>query len=165
MTRRAGRGAGKKSLVRGSPLPSVTPLLERVVAILDDARSGVVRAVNSSMVLAYWSIGRELVEFVQRGSRRAEYGDQVLEALAGQLQRRVGRGYSVTNLRYFRLFYVRYQDRRPEIHHSASDESFKGFSDSLSWTHYRVLSSTSSGPAYVVARSGSPLRPRKGSKS
>jgi hypothetical protein len=67
-----------------------------------------VRTVNSTMVLAYWYIGREIVEFVQRGAKRAEYGEQVLEALSARLQERVGRGYSVRNLRYFRSFYQAY---------------------------------------------------------
>lgn len=37
-------------------------LFERVTSILEEARSNVVRAVNSNMVLAYWLIGREIVE-------------------------------------------------------------------------------------------------------
>jgi hypothetical protein len=81
-------------------------LVERVVEIIEQAQTRVVRAVNSAMVLAYWHIGREIVEFVQQGSARAEYGEQVLEALSDHLQVRLGRGYSVTNLRYFRLFYL-----------------------------------------------------------
>jgi hypothetical protein len=138
----------------------VGPLVERVVAILEEARSRVVRTVNSTMVLAYWHVGREIVEFVQRGAKRAEYGEQVLEELSTHLQARMGRGYSVSNLRYFRIFYLRYSDRRPQIHHEARDESAgrgahprkrheardelaapvrQGFSSRLSWTHYRTL--------------------------
>jgi len=93
----------------------VEPLIERVVAILADARSQVVRTVNSVMVLAYWHVGREIVQFVQGGTKRAEYGEQVLEALSERLQERVGRGYSVRNLRYFRSFYQAYVDREPSI--------------------------------------------------
>jgi hypothetical protein len=36
-----------------------------------------VRTVNSTMVLAYWHVGREIVEFVQRGAKRAEYGERL----------------------------------------------------------------------------------------
>jgi predicted nuclease of restriction endonuclease-like (RecB) superfamily len=146
-------------------MPDVGPLIERVVAILKDARSRVVRTINSEMVLAYWQIGREIVEHHQTGAARAGYGDQLLEALSARLQERVGRGYSVTNLRYFRLFYQTYQDREPRIHHKACDElgpvpgkhhkpgdvsavlqqalqphpQRDGFSDRLSWSHYRTL--------------------------
>lgn len=139
---------------------ALAPLVERVVTILEEARSQVVRTVNSTMVLAYWHVGREIVEFVQGGSPRAEYGEQVLEELSTHLQARMGRGYSVSNLRYFRIFYLRYTDRWPEIHHEARDGSAgrgarsrkhheardelaapvpQGFSSALSWTHYRTL--------------------------
>ena len=49
-------------------------LFDRVAAILDAARSSVVRAVNSRMVVAYWLIGREIVQELQGGDERAEYG-------------------------------------------------------------------------------------------
>lgn len=144
--------------------PDVSPLLERIVSILDGAHSRVVRSVNSEMVLAYWHIGREIVEHHQGGAIRAEYGGQILDVLSTKLQERVGRGYSVTNLRYFRLFYQTYAQREPQIrhrpcdelppsprkHHKARDVSaalkraitpgeLDGFSDQLSWSHYRAL--------------------------
>ena len=40
-------------------------LFHRVVAILDQARDSVVRSVNSHMVLAYWHVGREMVQTLQ----------------------------------------------------------------------------------------------------
>jgi len=46
-------------------------LFDRIVSILEQARGNVVRAVNTNMVLAYWLIGREIVEEVQRGKGRA----------------------------------------------------------------------------------------------
>ena len=52
-------------------------LLRRVVSILEQARQNVVRSVNSNMVVAYWLIGREIVEGVQEGEERAEYGKKV----------------------------------------------------------------------------------------
>ncbi len=44
------------------PITQPDDLFERVVSILDQARGNVVRAVNTNMVLAYWLIGREIVE-------------------------------------------------------------------------------------------------------
>jgi predicted nuclease of restriction endonuclease-like (RecB) superfamily len=140
-------------------------LLDRVVSILDAARSRTVRHVNSEMVLAYWLIGREIVQALQGGQDRADYGAALLEGLSKGLQKRYGRGFSVTNLRYFRLFYQAYINRQPEIRHEARDElgggaqddesgakvladltvalaeheALQGFSAHLSWTHYRTL--------------------------
>jgi predicted nuclease of restriction endonuclease-like (RecB) superfamily len=96
-------------------------LFGRVAAILDQARGNVVRAVNTQMVLAYWSIGREIVEALQGGEERATYGRQVLETLSRGLTQRYGKGYSATNLKYFRLFYQAFPDRWP-IRHPAGDE-------------------------------------------
>jgi hypothetical protein len=47
-------------------------LFERVVSVLEQARSNVVRAVNSEMIIAYWLIGREIVQEIQSGEKRAE---------------------------------------------------------------------------------------------
>ena len=136
-------------------------LMDRVVTILDQARNNVVRAVNSNMVIAYWLIGREIVQALQGGEERAGYGRRLLAELSEALQRRYGRGFSVTNLKYFRLFFQAYANRSPEIRHKACDELgeadqagvladlsaalettevLKGFSPNLSWSHYRSLS-------------------------
>lgn len=135
-------------------------LMDRVVTILDQARSNVVRAVNSNMVIAYWLIGREIVQALQGGEDRADYGSRLLAELSESLKRRYGRGFSVTNLKYFRLFFQAYAHRTPEIRHEPRDElseldqagvladlsasleeaeRLKGFSPNLSWTHYRTL--------------------------
>lgn len=138
----------------------IAVLVERVVAIIEEARARVVRTVNSEMVLSYWHIGREIVEYVQRGEARAVYGKEVIEGLSQQLLARVGKGYSARNLWYFRDFYVTYRDRTPkirlegfrtslvrnsrsadagEILREAGAELAEGFSGRLSWTHYRAL--------------------------
>ena len=113
------------------PTPTVAPLINpptggdlmaRVSGILDQARANVVRAVNSNMVIAYWLIGREIVHALQGGEERAEYGAQVLSELSRALTGRYGRGFSVTNLKYFRLFYQAYSERQPQIRHEPRDE-------------------------------------------
>ncbi len=77
-------------------------LFDRVASILEEARSNVVRTVNSHMVIAYWLIGREIVQEQQGGKKRAGYGDVLLEGLSEKLKKRYGRGYSVANLKNFR---------------------------------------------------------------
>jgi predicted nuclease of restriction endonuclease-like (RecB) superfamily len=142
-------------------------LFERVASILDEARSSVVRAVNSRMVLAYWLIGREIVQELQEGEKRAAYGKAVLDRLSSLLTRHYGEGFSPTNLRSFRVFYCTYTDRassiqhtacaelkvpsekshtacgqfetKPQIQHSLSAESLPPFHPSLSWSHYRTI--------------------------
>jgi predicted nuclease of restriction endonuclease-like (RecB) superfamily len=93
--------------------PAVGPdaLFERIVSILEQARSNVVRAVNTNMVLAYWLIGREIVQDLQAGEERAEYGKQLLADLSVRLTQRYGKGFSVPNLQNFRKFYLAYSTR------------------------------------------------------
>jgi predicted nuclease of restriction endonuclease-like (RecB) superfamily len=139
-------------------------LFDRVATIIEQARGHVVRAVNTSMVLAYWCIGREIVRELQGGEERAAYGKQVLETLSAQLTARFGKGFSATNLEYFRKFYRIYAARM-NIPHAVCEESEPSEKPSLtdrkragvtaqaqsrngdapdwfpqlSWSHYRVL--------------------------
>ncbi len=111
----------------------------RVVVILEDARRHVARTVKNAMVVAYWLIGREIVQELQGGADKAEYGKQVIADLSRRLTERYGRGFSVPNVRNFRQFYLVYQQRIPEIRYPAGVESATGFHPDLSWSHYRAL--------------------------
>lgn len=102
-------------------------LFDRVAGILDQARANVVRAVNSHMVLAYWLIGREIVQELQGGKERAEYGKQVINDLSRRLTERYGRGFSATNLKAFRLFFQTHANRLPLIGHPPSAQSAMPF--------------------------------------
>lgn len=102
-------------------------LFDRIVTILEEARGRVVRSVNTGMVTAYWLIGREIVEAVHGGEERAEYGKQVVESLSARLTERYGRGFSVTNLWYFRQFYLAYADRVPILHPAGGGSGGAGF--------------------------------------
>lgn len=90
------------------PVPSSAALYRRIAHILESARAGVVRTVNTSQVIANWLIGREIVEAEQRGKNRAQYGERLLLDLSARLQAGFGRGYSVDNLEWFRQFYLVY---------------------------------------------------------
>ena len=107
----------RKRTTAATPPANVEDLFRRVVAILDQARDSVVRSVNSHMVLAYWHVGREMVQTLQGGEARAEYGKRLVADLSDRLTGRFGRGFSTTNLWYFRQFYLAYADRTPEIPH------------------------------------------------
>jgi predicted nuclease of restriction endonuclease-like (RecB) superfamily len=97
-------------------------LFDRVAAILEEARANVVRTVNTRMVVAYWLIGREIVQEEQGGKKRAGYGDALLEDLSRRLTERYGKGYSVSSLRDFRQFHQVYAGRLPEIFHAVRGE-------------------------------------------
>lgn len=130
-----------------------TGLFDRVVSILEEARGRVVRSVNTHTVTAYWMIGREIVEALQRGAERAEYGTGLIEELSRRLTKRYGRGFSAPNLKNFRQFYLAFPTRVPGIGYPAGSQlalPVKGrplrdgpdpaaFHAALSWSHYRAL--------------------------
>lgn len=104
------------------PAKRTPRLFDRVAAILEDARAGIVRTVNTRMVTAHWLIGREIIQEEQGGKRRASYGDALLEDLSRRLNERYGKGYSVSSLRDFRQFHLCFADRLPPIHHTTCGE-------------------------------------------
>jgi predicted nuclease of restriction endonuclease-like (RecB) superfamily len=99
--------------------------------ILNTSRQHARQAVNAAMVQAYWQIGRLIVEDEQKGEARAEYGKKVLPAVAKRLADEFGKGFSLTNLKLFRQFYLAFP-----IGHTLCDQSDFG---RLSWSHFRQL--------------------------
>ena len=66
------------------------------------AREKVYSAVNSTMVEAYWSIGRQIEKSI---GERSTYGKGLLRYLAQQLTAEFGKGFDESSLRRMRQFY------------------------------------------------------------
>ncbi len=66
------------------------------------------QAVNVALTLRNWLIGCHIFEYEQHGSDRAEYAERLLDNLAQDLRRRMGRGFGRRNLFSFRQFYLCY---------------------------------------------------------
>jgi predicted nuclease of restriction endonuclease-like (RecB) superfamily len=92
-----------------------------IVELLKVARSTAARNVNSIMTAVYWDIGRRIVRFEQGGEHRAEYGNQLIEQLSGDLTRQFGRGFGRANLWQMRAFYRAWPE--PKILQTLSGES------------------------------------------
>ena len=80
----------------------------QIVDLLQSARKKVVQSINQTMVLTYFEIGRMMVEEEQNGKNRAEYGKYLLRELSKTLTQEFGRGFSVTNLKQMRQFFLIY---------------------------------------------------------
>jgi len=85
-------------------------LFERISALIEEARKRVVTTVNIAEVYTKYSIGQYIVEDEQQGEYRAQYGKQVLQNLSAKLTERFGDGWSYSNLRQIRQFYVVYSN-------------------------------------------------------
>lgn len=117
-------------------------LVKNISALLENARNKVVVAVNQTIVLTYFEIGRMIVEDEQNGKNRAEYGKAVLKDLSLHLTARFGKGFSVENLDRMRFFYKTYSEEisstvltnsQNQISHTPSAKF------NLSWSHYLKL--------------------------
>ncbi|PVX44757.1 putative nuclease of restriction endonuclease-like (RecB) superfamily [Flavobacterium sp. 103] len=127
-------------------------LFFQVTELLQNARQQVLRTVNSTMVCAYFEIGRMIVEEEQNGKDRAEYGKQLLKGLSEQLTNEFGKGFSLRNLEQFRKFYLSYsksetvlgifsiqktQTLSAELNSINSQVLLSFFK--LTWSHYTFL--------------------------
>ncbi|HWH62990.1 MAG TPA: PDDEXK nuclease domain-containing protein [Ginsengibacter sp.] len=127
-------------------------LYSEIKNILLEARQSVYRSVNFVMIIAYWKIGKRIVEEEQKGKAKAAYGSALLKELSTQLTADFGKGYSETNLKYFRQFYLTFSSY--ESSHSLSDKSHitndqksHALRGELTWTHYRLLMKVDNVPA------------------
>jgi predicted nuclease of restriction endonuclease-like (RecB) superfamily len=94
------------------PIPNYSNIRAEIVALLDAARTASARSVNAIMTATYWEIGRRIVESEMRGERRADYGEQLVERLAGDLTQQFGRGFSQPNLWKMRAFYLAWPEKK-----------------------------------------------------
>lgn len=98
---------------------------EEIKNILVTARNKVYQTANFTMVEAYWNIGKSIIE-EQGGNEKAEYGTGLLKELSKQMTQDFGKGFTVSNLKNMRQFYLTF----PNGYALRSE---------LSWTHYRLL--------------------------
>ncbi len=118
-------------------------LVDRIAKVLVEARNNVVRQINRTQVLAYWEIGREIVEFEQKGKVRAAYGENLLKKLSADMTARFGRGFSERNLRNMRAFYLNFPIWQTlsakSVEEGKSQTLSTKFEPILSWSHYCEL--------------------------
>jgi len=67
-----------------------------------------VLAVNTHLVETYWRVGQYIVEYEQNGNDRAKYGQKLLENLSKDLAALHGKGFSLSNVKRMRQFYVEF---------------------------------------------------------
>jgi predicted nuclease of restriction endonuclease-like (RecB) superfamily len=79
--------------------------------LIAGARATVARGVDLVQVHTNFEIGRRIVQEELRGEDRAAYGEEIIRALAERLTGEFGRGFSHTNLKLMRLFYLQNEDR------------------------------------------------------
>ena len=123
--------------------------------IVSAARDASYRMANLMQVAQNWLIGRRIVEQEQQGKIRAEYGKHVVELASQVLTKEFGQGFSETQIKSFRKFYLTFSDlqiqqtvpaefrsRLASIRQTMPAESVTdgiAMPVQLSWSHYERL--------------------------
>lgn len=123
--------------------------------IVSAARDASYRMANLMQVAQNWLIGRRIVEQEQQGKIRAEYGKHVVELASKVLTKEFGQGFSETQIRNFRKFYLtfcglqiqqtvpaEFRSRLASIQQTMPAESSDNgiaMPVQLSWSHYERL--------------------------
>ena len=74
--------------------------------IVSTAKFQSYKAVNLMQVASNWLVGKRIVEQEQKGAAKAEYGKYVIRLASETLTQEFGKGYSETNVKSFRKFYM-----------------------------------------------------------
>ena len=117
---------------RNAVVPADNALFGDVASLIDSARQRAAVAVNSELVMLYWTIGKRVRDDVL-GGERAAYGQQVIKELAARLTARYGRGWGQRSIERMVSF--------------AGAYPVSGIATSvmtqLTWTHFTELLSIS----------------------
>ena len=106
--------------------PNYGKLIKNIGKILEQGRKQAYTAVNIILLQTYWQIGKEIINFEQKGQERAEYGTQLLEKLSADLKINYGKGFSRRNVLDMRRFYL-------------FNKKWQTVSAKLSWSQYVEL--------------------------
>ncbi len=146
----------KRSKTETEPEVAYTRLRSGIVELLEMARCGAARAVNSVIASAYWEVGRRIVQEEQNGREKAGYGERLMDRLSSDLMAQFGRGFSRSNVFQMRQFYLAHleivqtpsgQSEAPGTVQTPSGQLQQLPAFPLSWSHYVRLLTVQDGTA------------------
>ena len=144
----------QNSIAKESPKQAATEekrFVEDIKQIVATAKTQAYRAVNLMQVASNWLLGWRIVEQEQHGKARADYGAYVIKLASETLTQEFGKGYSMTNIKSFRKFYLSFNDleigqtlpaqlkKMLELPESTEQQIGQTLSAQLSWSHYERL--------------------------
>lgn len=110
-------------------------LFLKIARLIEESRARIATSINLTEVYTKYRIGQYIFEEELRGEERAQYGKQVLQSLSAKLTEHFGIGWSYSNLRQIRQFYLAYSNLTATG--CQIEDSTPNFS--LSWSHYLLL--------------------------
>lgn len=103
----------------------INKIYNNIKELVISARNKVYTTVNIEMLNLYWDFCKIIMD-IQKGDKRASYGDAILDKLSKKLTNEFGKGFSKRNLERMRKFYISFP-----IATTVSSQ--------LSWSHYLEL--------------------------
>ena len=103
-----------------------TKMIDEITTLINEVKSNLAKEINKSIIYAKWNVGRIIVSNENEFNNRLEYGKEVLKGLSDELTKHLGKGYSISNLKYMRVFYKAYPN-------------YDELNEKLSWSHYIEL--------------------------
>jgi len=131
-----------------------TAFFNDIRELILSARITVAHGVDLVQVHTNFEIGRRIILQEQKGKNRAAYGKEVIKTLAERLSAEFGKGFSLSNLKSMRQFYLQNQHRIGQTTSGQLAASSKSQTVSgplpipghgalkpftLSWSHYVFL--------------------------
>ena len=101
-------------------------MYREIKELIENSRRRVLIFANTELVNLYWHIGENIVNNLQKGERRAKYGEHILKNLSIRFSLEYGKGYSKRNLEQMRKLYLYYPIAQ-------------ALPAQLSWSHYLEL--------------------------
>ena len=110
-------------------IKEIEPLVSDVKALIGESKQALAVAVNATLSMLYWQIGRRINEEVEGKDRTEMYGKEIVATLWRQLSEEYGAAFSEKNLRRMMQFAKVFPER--EIIYTLCRE--------LSWSHIKLL--------------------------
>jgi len=85
-------------------------LIKDIKSIIENSRKTIVENINLTLVLAYWQVGKIIVENEHNNNFDNKSSRQIILSLSKKLTEELGRGFSRSNLFNMRKFYLEYQN-------------------------------------------------------
>ncbi len=114
----------KMAVVKQKP----NQLIKNICEVVEKSKENVARVINQQLTLMYWQIGNLIRHHILQ-SKRAEYGEQIIEILSIQLTALYGKGWSKSQLWNCLYTVETFRDKR----------ILSTLSGELSWSHFKEI--------------------------
>jgi predicted nuclease of restriction endonuclease-like (RecB) superfamily len=102
-------------------------LFNQIKNLIEQTKNNVAIAVNSSLTMMYWHIGKLINDEILQ-NKRAEYGKEIVATVSQQLIKQYGKGYSYSAL-----------TRMMKFAKNIDEKNIATLSQQLSWSHFKEL--------------------------